>query len=110
MSGGAVADLKMDGVVVTGYAETVESAAAELDSAVADLANDLPGEAFGSLAASVGVGESYGRASESLRRQLADGAEAMRSAAEALRLALSHHGSHDDEAAQLIKRVGGGAE
>jgi hypothetical protein len=95
----------MNGAVVTGYAETVESAAAELDSASAGVGG-LLAEHFGDLAASAGIGASYERASTAVRRQLDDGAAALRSAAEALRLVTSHHGGREDEAAESIKRAG----
>jgi hypothetical protein len=89
-----MAGLRMDGVVVADYAKTAEEAAAELDSAAAE------------LGAQIGLGESYGRAAGALRRQLADGAEALRSAAEALRQVTVRHSGQDDEAAELIKRAG----
>lgn len=101
-----MAGLKMDGVVVAGYAETAEAAAAELDAAAAELGGDVTAESYGTLGARLGVGESYGRASGALRRQLADGAEALRSAAEALRQVTVRHGGQDEEAAELIKRAG----
>jgi hypothetical protein len=41
-----------------------------------------------------------------LRRQLAEGAEALRSAAEALRHVTVRHGGQDAEAAELIERAG----
>lgn len=101
-----MAGLKMDGVVVAGYAETAEAAAAELDAAAAEVGGDATAESYGTLGARLGVGESYGRASGALRRQLADGAEALRSAAEALRQVTVRHGGQDEEAAELIKRAG----
>jgi hypothetical protein len=107
MSGGAVAGLRVDGAVVADYAKTVEEAAAELDSAAADVGGDgVAAESYGTLAAQIGLGGSYSRAAGALRRQLTDGAEALRSAAEALRQVTVRHGGQDDEAAELIKRAG----
>jgi hypothetical protein len=101
-----VAGLKMDGVVVARYAETAEAAADDLDAAAAEVGGDVTAESYGALGARIGLGESYGRAAGALRRQLADGAEALRSAAVALRQVTVRHGGQDDEAAELIKRAG----
>jgi hypothetical protein len=97
----------MDGVVVAEYAKTAEAAADDLDAAAAGIGGDgVSPESYGELGARLGLGESYGRAAGALRRQLADGAEALRSAAEALRHVTVRHGGQDDEAAELIKRAG----
>ncbi|WP_410668518.1 hypothetical protein [Amycolatopsis sp. cmx-4-68] len=102
-----MAGLRMDGAVVAEYAVTAEAAAAELDSAAADVGGEgVSAESYGTLGAQLGLGESYGRAAGALRRQLADGAEALRSAAEALRQVAVRHGGQDEEAAELIKRAG----
>ncbi|SEB34666.1 hypothetical protein SAMN04489727_1041 [Amycolatopsis tolypomycina] len=101
-----MAGLKMDGVVVARYAETADAAAADLDAAAAEVGGDVGAESYGALGAQLGLGESYGRAAGALRRQLADGAEALRSAAEALRQVTVRHGGQDEEAAELIKRAG----
>jgi hypothetical protein len=102
-----VAGLRMDGVVVVEYAKTAEEAAAELDSAAAEVGGEgVSAESYGELGAQIGLGESYGRAAGALRRQLTDGAEALRSAGEALRRVTVRHGGQDDEAAELIKRAG----
>ncbi len=98
--------LKMDGVVVARYAETAEAAADDLDAAAAEVGGDVTAESYGTLGEHLGLGESYGRAAGALRRQLADGAEALRSAAEALRQVTVRHGGQDTEAAELIKRAG----
>ena len=101
-----MAGLKMDGVVVARYAETAEAAADDLDAAAAEVGGDVTAESYGTLGAQIGLGESYGRAAGALRRQLADGAEALRSAAEALRHVTVRHGGQDAEAAELIERAG----
>jgi hypothetical protein len=96
----------MDGVVVAQYAVTAEAAADDLDAAAAEVGGDVTGESYGALGAQIGLGASYGRASGALRRQLADGAEALRSAAEALRQVTVRHSGQDAEAAELIQRAG----
>lgn len=101
-----MAGLRMDGVVVAGYAVTAEAAADDLDAAAAEVGGDVTDESYGALGAQIGLGASYGRAAGALRRQLADGAEALRSAAEALRQVTVRHGGQDTEAAELIKRAG----
>ncbi|WP_086853979.1 hypothetical protein, partial [Amycolatopsis kentuckyensis] len=85
---------------------TAEAAADDLDAAAAEVGGDVTAESYGALGARIGLGESYGRAAGALRRQLADGAEALRSAAVALRQVTIRHGGQDDEAAELIKRAG----
>ena len=102
-----MAGLRMDGVVVAGYAKTAEEAAADLDSAAAEVGGEaVSDESYGALGAQIGLGASYGRAAGALRQQLADGAEALRSAAEALRQVTVRHSGQDEEAAELIKRAG----
>ncbi|WP_410596025.1 hypothetical protein [Amycolatopsis sp. lyj-23] len=102
-----MAGLRMDAAVVADYAETAEEAAGELHAAAAELGGEgVSGESFCALGAQVGLGESYGRAAGALRRQLADGAAALESAAEALRQVAVRHGGQDAEAAELIKRAG----
>ncbi|WP_328445479.1 hypothetical protein [Amycolatopsis sp. NBC_00438] len=102
-----MAGLRMDGVVVAEYAKTAEEAAAELDSAAADVGGEgVSDESYGALGARIGLGASYGRAAGALRQQLADGAEALRSAADALRHVTVRHSGQDAEAAELIKRAG----
>lgn len=102
-----MAGLRMDGVVVTDYARTAEEAADDLNAAAAIVGGEgVSGESYGPLGAQIGLGESYGRAAGALRRQLADGAEALKSAAEALRQVTVRHSGQDAEAAELIKRAG----
>lgn len=101
-----MAGLRMDGAVVVEYAKTVDAAAAELDTAAAGLGEVVPTESFGELGVQVGLDASFGRAAEALRRQLTDGAEALRSAATALRIITARHGAHDVESAELLKRAG----
>ncbi|WP_410621530.1 hypothetical protein [Amycolatopsis sp. cmx-8-4] len=102
-----MAGLRMDGVVVAGYAKTAEEAAAELDSAAAEVGGEgVSDESYGALGAQIGLGASYGRAAGALRQQLADGAEALRSAAEALRHVTVRHSDQDAQAAELIERAG----
>jgi hypothetical protein len=102
-----VAGLRMDGAAVADYAATAEAAAVELDSAAADVGGEgVSAESYGALGAQIGLGESYDRAAGALRRQLADGAEALRSAAEALRQVAVRHDGQDADAAELIKRAG----
>lgn len=102
-----MAGLRMDGVVVADYARTAEEAADDLQAAAADVGSEsVSGESYGALGAGIGLGESYGRAAGALRRQLADGAEALKSAAEALRQVAVRHSGQDAEAAELIKRAG----
>lgn len=102
-----MAGLRMDGAAVADYAATAEAAAAELDSAAADVGGEgVSAESYGALGAQIGLGESYGRAAGALRRQLADGAEALRSAAEALRQVAVRHDGQDADAAELIQRAG----
>jgi hypothetical protein len=97
----------MDGVVVTEYAKTAEEAAADLESAAAEVGSEaVSDESYGALGAQIGLGASYGRAAGALRRQLTDGAEALRSAAEALGHVTVRHSGQDAEAAELIKRAG----
>src|SRR3954451_6910920 len=97
----------MDGVVVGEYAKTAGAAADDLDAAAADVGgNGVTSESYGALGARLGLGESYGRAAGALRRQLTDGAEALRSAAEALRHGTVRHSGQDADAAELIKRAG----
>ena len=102
-----MAGLRMDGVVVGEYVKTAEAAADDLDAAAADVGGEgVTAESYGALGARLGLGESYGRAAGALRRQLTDGAEALRSAAEALRQVTVRHGGQDAEAAELIERAG----
>ncbi|MEV4052580.1 hypothetical protein AB0J55_15465 [Amycolatopsis sp. NPDC049688] len=101
-----MAGLRMDAVVVAGYAATADAAADDLDAAATEVGGDVTDESYGTLGAQIGLGASYGRAAGALRRQLADGAEALRSAAEALRQVTVRHGGQDTEAAELIKRAG----
>ncbi|MFJ1762125.1 hypothetical protein ACIOD2_17500 [Amycolatopsis sp. NPDC088138] len=102
-----MAGLRMDGVAVAEYAKTAEEAAADLDSAAAEVGGGgVSDESYGALGARIGLGASYGRASGALRQQLADGAEALRSAAEALEHVATRHSNQDAEAADLIKRAG----
>jgi len=102
-----MAGLKMDGVVVADYAKTAEEAAGELDAAAVEVGGDgVSEESYGALGAQIGLSASYGRASGALRRQLTDGAEALRSAAEALRQVTIRHSGQDADAAELIKRAG----
>ncbi|WP_225439663.1 hypothetical protein [Amycolatopsis eburnea] len=99
--------LRMDGVVVAEYAKTAEAAAGDLDAAAAEVGGEgVSAESYGALGAGIGLGASYGRAAGALRRQLADGAEALRSAAEALRQVTVRHDGQDADAAELIKRAG----
>lgn len=99
--------LRMDGLVVGAYAKTAEEAAAELDSAAAEVGGeDVSAESYGALGAQIGLPASYGRAAGALRRQLSDGAEALRSASAALRQVTVRHDGQDAEAAELIKRAG----
>ncbi|MEV6831298.1 hypothetical protein [Amycolatopsis sp. NPDC051102] len=101
-----MAGLRMDAVVVARYAVTADTAADDLDVAATEVGGDVTDESYGPLGAQIGLGASYGRAAGALRRQLADGAEALRSAAEALRQVTVRHGGQDTEAAELIKRAG----
>lgn len=102
-----MAGLRVDGVVVAEYARTAEEAADDLHAAAADVGGEgVSGESYGPLGAQIGLGESYGRAAGALRRQLTDGAEALKSAAEALRQVTVRHSGQDAEAAELIKRAG----
>ncbi|MCR6485211.1 hypothetical protein M8542_20495 [Amycolatopsis sp. OK19-0408] len=102
-----MAGLRMDGVVVAAYAKTAEEAADDLRAAAADVGGEgVSDESYGPLGARIGLGASYGRAAGALRRQLTDGAEALTSAAEALRQVTVRHGGQDAEAAELIKRAG----
>ncbi|GLY41281.1 hypothetical protein Amsp01_073040 [Amycolatopsis sp. NBRC 101858] len=102
-----MAGMRMDGVVVTDYARTAEEAADDLNAAAAIVGGEgVSGESYGPLGAQIGLGESYGRAAGALRRQLVDGADALKSAAEALRHVTVRHSGQDAEAAELIKRAG----
>lgn len=102
-----MAGLRMDGVVVAEYASTAEEAADDLHAAAAGLGGEgVSEESYGALGAQIGLGASYGRAAGALRQQLADGAEALKSAAEALRQVTVRHSGQDAEAAELIKRAG----
>jgi hypothetical protein len=101
--------LRIDGVVVGGYAEKVAQAAEELDAAAADVgagAGAGTAEPFGELGGRLGVGQSYTRASDALRQQLATGAVALRSAAAALEQLASGHAQRDADAAEQINRAG----
>lgn len=99
--------LRIDGVVVGGYAKKVERAAEDLDGAVAGV-GAVAGtpEPFGELGARLGLDQSYARASDALRRQLATGAVALRSAAAALEQLASGHARRDADAADRIDRAG----
>ncbi|GAB3137033.1 hypothetical protein GCM10027258_11910 [Amycolatopsis stemonae] len=102
-----MAGLRMDGAVVAEYAKTAEAAADDLDAAAVEVGGEgVSEESYGALGAQIGLGASYGRASGALRRQLTDGAEALRSAAEALRQVTVRHSGQDADAAELIKRAG----
>ncbi|WP_370970428.1 hypothetical protein [Amycolatopsis sp. cg9] len=102
-----MAGLRMDGVVVAEYAKTAEAAAGDLDAAAGEIGGEgVSAESYGPLGAGIGLGASYGRAAGALRRQLTDGAEALRSAAEALRQVTVRHDGQDADAAELIKRAG----
>ncbi|MEC3979120.1 hypothetical protein [Amycolatopsis sp. H20-H5] len=99
--------LKIDGVVVAEYAKTVESAAGELESAAADVSGEpVTAESYGALGELVGLGPSYSRAAGALRRQLTEGAAALRSAADALGKVTARHADQDAESADLIRRAG----
>lgn len=99
--------LRIDGVVVGGYAEKVAQAAEELDAAAAGVgAGAGAAEPFGELGGRLGVGQSYTRASDALRQQLATGAVALRSAAAALEQLASGHAQRDADAAEQINRAG----
>ena len=102
-----MAGLRMDGAVVAEYTRTAEEAADDLEAAAAEVGGvGVSGESYGALGAQLGLGESYGRAAGALRRQLVDGAEALKSAAEALRQVTVRHSGQDAEAAALIERAG----
>ncbi|MFE0026319.1 hypothetical protein [Amycolatopsis sp. NPDC059021] len=102
-----MAGVKIDEAVVAEYAGKVDGAAGQLDSAVSEVgAGAVSAEVFGGLGAQLGLGESYGRAVEALRRQLADGAAALHSAAGALHRVTSRHADRDAESASLIERAG----
>ena len=99
--------LRIDGVVVGGYAKKVEQAAQELDAAAAGVgAVATTAEPFGELGGRLGVGQSYTRASDALRQQLATGAVALRSAAAALEQLASGHAQRDADAAERITGAG----
>jgi hypothetical protein len=99
--------LRIDGVVVGGYAKKVAQAAEELDAAAAGVgAGAGTAEPFGELGGRLGVGQSYTRALDALRQQLATGAVALRSAAAALEQLASGHAQRDADAAEQINRAG----
>lgn len=99
--------LRIDGVVVGGYAKKVAQAAEELDAASADVgAGAGTAEPFGELGGRLGVGQSYTRASDALLQQLATGAVALRSAAAALEQLASGHAQRDADSAEQINRAG----
>ncbi|MFE6609343.1 hypothetical protein [Amycolatopsis sp. NPDC057786] len=101
-----MAGLKIDGDVVGDYAKRVDAAAGELDLAAAEVTGaGVTVESHGALGEELGLGASYGRAAEAIRRQLVEGAAALRSASEALHTVTARHAGHDDEAAQTIKRA-----
>jgi hypothetical protein len=102
-----VAGLRIDRDVVAGYAKRVDAAAEELVLAAADLTGDgVTVESHGALGEQLGLGASYGSAVEAIRRQLAEGVAALRSASEALHTVTARHTGHDEEAAEMIKKVG----
>jgi hypothetical protein len=99
--------LRIDGVVVGGYAKKVEQAAEELDAAAAGVgAVATTAEPFGELGGRLGLDQSYARASDALRQQLATGAVALRSAAAALEQLASGHARRDADAAEQITSAG----
>ncbi|MFC9252024.1 hypothetical protein [Amycolatopsis thailandensis] len=101
-----MAGLKIDGVAVVDYAKRVDAAAGELDLAAAEVTGDgITVESHGALGEELGLGASYGRAAGAIRRQLEEGAAALRSASEALHTVTARHAGHDEEAAQMIKRA-----
>ena len=101
-----MAGLKIDGVVVEEYAKKVDAAAEEMNRATAGMTGEgVTVESYGALGEQIGLGASYGRATEAIRRQLLEGVAALRSASEALHTVTARHAGHDEEAAQMIKNA-----
>ncbi|WP_410656578.1 hypothetical protein [Amycolatopsis sp. lyj-112] len=101
-----MAGLKIDGVVVGDYAKKVDAAAEEMNLAAAGVTGEgVTVESYGALGEELGLGASYGRATEAIRRQLLEGVAALRSASEALHTVTARHSGHDEEAAQMIKNA-----
>ncbi|WP_051386042.1 hypothetical protein [Actinokineospora inagensis] len=104
-----MAAIEVDPAWIGGYATTVATAAEELGNG-ADVLRTAPltPEAFGSLGRTTRVTESYTRASELLRGQLARGVEALHAASAALTQIADKHRVSDDDGAQSITRSGQG--
>jgi hypothetical protein len=101
-----MAGFRMDADVVVGYARTTDSAAAELANAAAALqVRAFSGLSVGPLGEQLGVPASYERAAAALRRQLTDGADALRSASDALHKVTENQGGGDGDAASRINRI-----
>ncbi|WP_020662771.1 hypothetical protein [Amycolatopsis benzoatilytica] len=97
--------MRIEGAVVGGYAAKVAGAADELETAAGEVGTTTA-EAYGGLAAQLGVPESYTQAAHALRGQLAAGAAALRSVSAALEQLTAGHAERDSDAAERIKRAG----
>lgn len=99
-----MAGIEIDGVVVASYAKTADEAAERLSTASSEIG---PGTtSYGDLGTQLGVGAAYQRALSALRRQLDDGSDALRSAADSLRDTASRHVSQEDDVIAHVGRAG----
>ncbi|NEC54027.1 hypothetical protein G3I59_00010 [Amycolatopsis rubida] len=99
--------MRIDGAVVGGYAAKVARAADELETAAGEVGSGATtAEAYGEVAAQLGVPESYAHASQALRGQLTAGVAALRSVAAALEQLTTGHAERDADAAERIERAG----
>ncbi|WP_409183477.1 hypothetical protein F9C11_03320 [Amycolatopsis sp. VS8301801F10] len=97
--------MRIDGAIVGGYAAKVARAADELETAAGEV-GATTAEAYGELAARLGVPESYAQASQALRGQLTAGVAALRSVTAALEQLTTGHTERDADAAERIERAG----
>ncbi|MFD2466797.1 hypothetical protein [Amycolatopsis silviterrae] len=99
--------MRIEGAVVGGYAAKVAQAADELETAAGEVgAKATTAEAYGEMAARLGVPESYAQASQALRGQLTTGVAALRSVTAALEQLTTGHAERDADAAERIERAG----
>lgn len=99
--------VRIEGAVVGGYAAKVARAADELETAAGAVgAGATTAEAYGEVAARLGVPESYAQASQALRGQLTAGVAALRSVTAALEQLTTGHAERDADAVERIERAG----
>ncbi|KAA2264700.1 hypothetical protein F0L68_06310 [Solihabitans fulvus] len=98
--------VRVDPDWVVGYAKKVDEAAQDIDTARKALGEaPLRAESFGELGRTLRTADSYAKAADVLRQQLARAAEVLTSAGTGLRAVAHHYGAHDEEAARAITKA-----